>query len=248
MINYQEGEFLDLLPVFFKEKEDWAAISYAFRKAIYNLLMDMDTTRLFADIDNVPENILDLMALEVKAPYYSEDLPIDKKRELVKNAILWREKAGTKKAVQDLIQTLFGFGSIVEWFDFTSGDQTPGLFDIETEAELTPEVYEQLAKTIESVKNESSHMRYVSFIRELEMILAAGFGRSTANKETVTNDVIIDDPDQALFMDQFYALAEDSYFVTDEVLDIPDYSQDEYITRYAAMGIVQHSCQDIGGV
>lgn len=248
MIKYKDGEPIDLLPSHFKENADAVAISYAIKMAIASLLECQKLTHLYSDIDSMPEELLNLMALESKAPYYSEDLPIEQKRKLVKNAILWRKKAGTKSAVQDLIRTVFGYGEIVEWFDFTHGEQVPGLFDIETGAELTPDVYEQLAKTIESVKNESSHMRYVSFIRELEMALKAGFGNSAASEQTVTNDVTIDNPDQALFMDQFYAVAEDSYFTSDEILDVPVYSQDENITRYAAMGIVQHSCQDIGGV
>lgn len=168
MIKYEDGEFLDLLPSFFKEKEDFAAISYAFKMAIASLIMGQKETKLYADIDKVPEDILDLMALESKAPYYSEDLPIEQKRELVKNAILWREKAGTKSAVQDLIRTVFGYGEIVEWFDFTEGEQIPGYFDIETGAQLTPELFEMFTKVIESVKNESSHLRRIGIAREID--------------------------------------------------------------------------------
>jgi len=248
MIKYEDGEFLELMPSLFKEKADVAAISYAFKMAVASLLIDQKRTYLFSDIDSATEEILDLMALELNAPYYSEDLDIDTKRNLVRNAIIFQSKAGTKKAVQDLVTLLFGQDEIVEWYDFPDGPGTPGTFDITTSAHITPDVYEQFAKTIENVKNESSHMRYVSFLRELEMKLAAGFGRSVASEQTVTNDVVIDNPDQTLFMDQYAAVAEDSYFITDEILDVPDYSQDENITRYAAMGIVQHSCQDIGGV
>ena len=168
MIKYEDGEFLDLLPSFFKGKEDFAAISYAFKMAIASLIMGQKKTKLYADIDKVPEDILDLMALESKAPYYSEDLPIEQKRELVKNAILWREKAGTKSAVQDLIRTVFGYGEIVEWFDFTEGEQIPGYFDIETGAQLTPELFEMFTKVIESVKNESSHLRRIGIEREID--------------------------------------------------------------------------------
>ncbi len=248
MTKYEDGEFLELMPSLFKEKADVAAISYAYKMAVASLLMSQKRTYLLSDIDNMSEEVLDLTALELNAPYYSEDLDIDTKRSLVKNAVIWESKAGTKKAVQDLIKTLFGYGEIVEWFDFTHGEQTPGLFDIETEAELTPEVYEQLAKTIENVKNESSHMRYVSFIRELNTQFAARFGRFISSSQTVTNDTVIDDPDQAMFLDEFYAMAEDSYFITDEVIDVPEIQQDESTTHYAAMGIVQHSSQYIGGV
>jgi len=248
MIKYKDGEPIDLLPSHFKENADAVAISYACKMAIASLLECQKLTHLYSDIDSMPEELLDLMALEMKAPYYSENLEISIKRKLVKNAILWRSRAGTKKSVQDLITTIFGEGEIIEWYDFEDGPGTPGVFDIITPVPLTEESFNQVSQIIDQVKNASSHIRYLSARHQVEKEWTAKFGRTVNNRMAVTNDVNIDDPDQALFMDQFYALAEDSYFTSDEVLDVPDYSQNENTTRYAAMGIVQHSCQDIGGV
>ena len=70
MIKYEDGEFLDLLPSLFKEKDDVVAISYAFKMAVASLLRSQTFTYLFADINDMPEELLDLMALEMKAPYY----------------------------------------------------------------------------------------------------------------------------------------------------------------------------------
>lgn len=186
MIKYEDGEFLDLLPSFFKEKEDFAAISYAFKMAIASLIMGQKETKLYADIDKVPEDILDLMALESKAPYYSEDLPIEQKRELVKNAILWREKAGTKSAVQDLIRTLFGVGEVIEWYDFEGGPGTPGEFDIITSAPLTPELFSKFTQIIDQVKNESSHLRRIQTAREIDGNLYLGTGVIASPRYVVT--------------------------------------------------------------
>ena len=248
MIKLKDGELIDLLQEPFKNDPDIIAISYALKMAMIQILGYSVKTRLYSDIDNMPEYILDYMATEMRLAYYEETFEIEKKRELIKNSYLSYMRAGTKGAVEGLANRIYGYGTVVEWPDFPDGPGTPGTFDIKTDAQLTPDIYEQMVKVIERVKNESSHMRYVSFLRELEMKLVAGFGRSVASEQTVTNDVVIDNPDQTLFMDQYAAVAEDSYFITDEVLDVPDYSQDENITRYAAMGIVQHSCQDIGGV
>lgn len=186
MIKYEDGEFLDLLPSFFKEKEDFAAISYAFKMAIASLIMGQKETKLYADIDKVPEDILDLMALESKAPYYSEDLPIEQKRELVKNAILWREKAGTKSAVQDLIRTLFGVGEVIEWYDFEGGPGTPGEFDIITSAPLTPELFSKFTQIIDQVKNESSHLRRIQTAREIDGNLYLGTGVIASPRYVIT--------------------------------------------------------------
>ena len=169
MTNYRDGEFIDLLPQFFKDNEDVQAISYAFRMAISKMLSYSDMTTLYADIDSQPEAILDLMALELKAPYYSEDLSISRKRYLVKNAMLWRMKAGTKAAVKALVNTIFGESDVTEWFEFTDGEGIPGQFDIEVVADITmtPEMYEEFKKVIQEVKAATSHLRNIIVTRPI---------------------------------------------------------------------------------
>lgn len=168
MIKYENGEMADLLPSALKDDVDVICISYAFRCAVALVLQAQARTRLYADIDAVPEKILDLMALESKAPYYSEELDISTKRELVRKAVSWRSRAGTKAALQELITTLFGEGEVVEWFDFDGGPGTPGEFDIVTSAPLTPELFSQFTQIIEQVKNESSHLRRIGIAREID--------------------------------------------------------------------------------
>lgn len=186
MIKYEDGEFLDLLPSLFKEKEDVVAISYAFKMAVASLLRSQTYTYLFADINDMPEELLDLMALEMKAPYYDEDLEIEVKRELVKNAMLWRSQAGTKKSVEDLIRTLFGVGEVIEWYDFEGGPGTPGEFDIITSAPLTPELFSKFTQIIDQVKNESSHLRRIQTAREIDGNLYLGTGVIASPRYVIT--------------------------------------------------------------
>ena len=63
MIKLQDGEFADLLPSLLREKADVAALSYAYKMAMQKMLIFAFRTRLYADIDNQPSEILDLMAI-----------------------------------------------------------------------------------------------------------------------------------------------------------------------------------------
>lgn len=186
MIKYEDGEFLDLLPSLFKEKEDVVAISYAFKMAVASLLRSQTFTYLFADINDMPEELLDLMALEMKAPYYDEDLEIEVKRELVKNAMLWRSQAGTKKSVEDLIRAIFGVGEVIEWYDFEGGPGTPGEFDIITSAPLTPELFSKFTQIIDQVKNESSHLRRIQTAREIDGDIYVGTAVAASPRCVIT--------------------------------------------------------------
>lgn len=179
MIKYREGEFLDLLPSYLKDNPDYAAISYAFKMAVGLMSHSQDLTWLYSSIDTMPGEILDLMALELKAPYYSEKLDIDTRRQLVKKAMLWRFKAGTKAAVVEMVQTVFGEGKVTEWFEYEP-KRTPGIFGIETDAVLTPDIFTKLSKVIEYVKNETSHLEEISVKRKTELELYAAAHPNTA--------------------------------------------------------------------
>ncbi len=186
MTRLIQGELLDLIPEPLKSDTDVIAISYALQMAMAELLKYSVNTRMYADVDHVSEDILDYMAVEMRLAYYDESFSVETKRELIKNSFISYMEAGTKTSVQDLITTVFGYGEVVEWFDFTEGEQIPGYFDIETGAQLTPELFEMFTKVIESVKNESSHLRRIGIEREIDGNLYLGTGVIASPRYVVT--------------------------------------------------------------
>ena len=178
MIKLQDGEFADLLPSFLREKADVAALSYAYKMAMQKMLIFASRTRLYADIDNQPSEILDLMAIEMNASYYDMTMPLDTKREIIKDSIYLRMMAGTKSALRRLVQTIYPDGDIIEWFDFDSPkEQDIGAFDIITSEDSEQESYDKILKLIRQTKNVSSHLRKVEYSREVPERIA-GMGIS----------------------------------------------------------------------
>ncbi len=169
MIKYSEAELLDLLPAAMKESDDVQAISYAIRKATEKLITFAKRTSLYGDLDQVPEDVLDLIAIELQTQYYATDLDINTKRDLVRNTMSWYAIAGTPSAVEELVRSVFGVGEVVEWFDFDPGvgEVIPGQFDIESNATMTPQMAEDFLKIIRKVKNASSHLRRVTVRRDI---------------------------------------------------------------------------------
>ena len=153
MIKYSESELADLLPSSMKENTDVQAISYAIKMATKKLIVYAGRAMLSGGIEQVPEDILDLMALELRTQYYDESLSIETKRNLIKNTMTWHERAGTPSAVEELIKIVFGVGEVVEWFDFdpNDGKVTPGQFDIETNATMTCLLYTSIVPEALSV-------------------------------------------------------------------------------------------------
>ncbi len=244
MRKYSEGEPLDLLQSPLKDDVDVIAISYAIKKATAKLILYSSRILMYAAIESQPEEILDYMAVEMNLAFYEQTFAIELKRNLIKSALLWYMSAGTRGAVENMITTIFGEGTITEWYEHeTQGE--PGTFDIQTEAQLTPELYDQMAKVIERVKNESSHMRYVSVLREIETEWQARFASNAANHYSATNDVIIDNPNSPEFGEVYVAIAEYADAECFSMMDLPTYTVDVNEKLYAHMGLSQFSTMNL---
>ena len=169
MINLRDGELLDILPSSLKNDTDMICLSHALKVGINSLLNYAVGAMTQNYIDQLPEKVLDILAVELRAPYYLQDMDIEVKRNIIKNALIWHTKAGTSAAVAEMIGIIFGEGEVVEWYDFTEGEKIPGTFDIVTNARLTEDIIDYFAQIIERVKNERSHLRRVLIERDIDV-------------------------------------------------------------------------------
>lgn len=176
MIKFEDGELLNLLPVSMANDIETQCISYALKKQIQNIIYQASRTRTVAMIDLLPETVLDVLATELRTPYYQEDMDIDTKRTIIKRTLLWHTRAGTPSAVEELIEVVFGEGSIVEWFDYEEPPYTPATFDIITNARMTEDMVEYFLSIITRVKNTRSHIRRILVTRQMEMDERIGAG------------------------------------------------------------------------
>ncbi len=168
MIDLLNGELLDLLPSQLNMDTDMICLSYAIKTVCKQLMEHESKSMIYAGIDRLNEDVLDLLAVEMQAPYYDQALEIDVKREIIKKTFVWHQRAGTTSVVKELVAVVFGEGNVIEWPDFTDGEKTPGTFDIETNALMTFDMIERFNGIIGQVKSERSHLRRVTVHRRQE--------------------------------------------------------------------------------
>lgn len=164
MIKLSEGGIADLWRN--EQSPEVQAISYALQQAVKMVTEKVEKTKCFSDIDKLDEQTLDYFAVEQRAMYYSQTLPIERKRAIIKNTLNWYTKAGTPAAVAEMVDVILGGGKVVEWFDFDEPPYTPGTFDIVTSTLLTADIMEQLTELVQKVKNVRSHVRRIIIERE----------------------------------------------------------------------------------
>ena len=192
MIKLSEGELLDLLPSGLKNDTDMICLSYALKCAVERLLNYEMMSMTMNFIDMLPEEILDVLAVEWRSAYYLQSMDIEVKRSIIKNTFVWYVKAGTASVVSEMITAIFGEGYLVEWPDFEDGEGEPGTFDIVTNAQLTETILDDFAVIIDRVKNVRSHLRNVLIARDLNAYWYSGVGVVSTPKVPVTNSPQLD--------------------------------------------------------
>lgn len=187
MIKLYDGQITDLLPEKIAKDTDTRCLSFAIQQEHQRLLRLTDRTRTLSVIDELPEKILDVLAVELRTPYYQESMDLTTKRNIIKRTLLWHTKAGTPSAVSELIEIIFGEGRTVEWFNYTEGPYTPGTFDIVTNARMTEEIANYFLSIIQRVKNTRSHIRRVLIERQMEMNESVAAGMASTPGEHILN-------------------------------------------------------------
>lgn len=118
MTKLYDGQVADLLRNPGKYNPEIRALSYALLQEKRRIMDAADRTRTMAMIEELPEEILDVLAVELRTPAYSESFPVDIKRTLIKGTIAFYAKLGTPAAVNWLIRSIFGNGSMEDWYTY----------------------------------------------------------------------------------------------------------------------------------
>ena len=79
---------------------------------------------IFARIDELPENVLDILALQLHVDFYDIALTPSMKREAVKNSILWHMHKGTQWAIMEALRQIDISAEFVPWWQDNSQPYT----------------------------------------------------------------------------------------------------------------------------
>lgn len=154
----------DILPDVFTDAEKTKAFAEAerdVRRMIYDFAV---RAMIYIHLDKQKDEVLDLMAAEMKTQYYSSELDQETKLHLIRNTMRWHIRAGTAGAVQEMIQTVFGSGEVMEWFQY-GGE--PFYFRIRADDDLTPDMLNKFREQISRVKNTTSTLEAIQIHHEM---------------------------------------------------------------------------------
>ena len=124
---------------------------------------------IWADLESVSDDKLDFLAVENRVLFYSPSLAPSVKRNMIRNSIYWYMKLGTRQAMEEMIDTVFGNEntSVEEWFTYAG---EPFHFRIAVGTEVTQTSIKEFLKYLNQVKNARSRFDYMVFQNGIKLV------------------------------------------------------------------------------
>lgn len=172
---------------------------------LLKLHRDSDMLAIYTRIDELPEEILDILARDLNVKWYLYDGNIDTKRTQIKSCFYVHRHRGTVAAVRTALTDLYPSTGIEEWFDYNG---QPGRFKLNIEigengVEVEPY---KLYKTLELYKRLSAALEKVTLKKRDELEIKVGIVEQRASKLFVKCEPL----------DTVYYCDEDGAILTDE--------------------------------
>lgn len=163
MYNYNDvGSSYAALPPNLQTIENECFL-YAFDRQVAKLHEIAKKLTVWSDLDNVDPKYYDFMAICIQAPYYKPEYTDEQKLNLLKTAIMSYRYAGTRRAVDQLIDIVFDSAKFIPWYEY---DGIPYHFRINVSDRMTEDAIELFSKVLKKVKAARSVLDAVHIDRE----------------------------------------------------------------------------------
>lgn len=187
MINLYESELKQIFPDYLKKDLKAQAFGYALDNQIKKILQVVRKLVIWSDLKNVDVSLLDYMANELRTQYYDGELDESIKRQLVSNTLLWYKKAGTVKAVEELITTVMGYGEVKDWHQY---DGQPHHYKVRTpNVTTTEEDIQSFNEMIQKIKRKTAVLDAIEISLESSIDDLYGFTMHTGDFITIKQEV-----------------------------------------------------------
>lgn len=152
---------LDILPPNLCEDKHIVASAKAIDAINQQTISKIADSVLIPNIDQLPDDILDVMARQWHLENFDTSWPETTKRNAIKKSLTWHRKKGTKAIVQDVVDELFAKCLVREWFEYNG---KPYMFRLEGSIDDIKSIGQKKSEiiyAINGVKNVRSWLDYI---------------------------------------------------------------------------------------
>ena len=157
-----ESDFTKYLPQPLTHDPKMIALAKAAANELLEVSGAVEKVLIYSRIDELPEELVDILAYDMHVDWYDFSYPLAAKRDLLKSSVRVHKKMGTKYAIEKALSALYPESEVEEWFEY---EGEPGHFHIVcdvTNSRITAS-YSDIVRAVKLYKRLSAHMDEVVY-------------------------------------------------------------------------------------
>ncbi len=150
-------DFAEYLPDVLKHDPKMKAFAAAITEQMLTVSSNIDNVLIYSRIDELPEELVDILAYDMHVDWYDYSFPLDIKRGILKSSVKVHKRMGTKYAVETALNEIHTGVKIEEWFQY---EGLPYRFRIIVDigsAGITEDICTKIEYYVKFYKNLRSH-------------------------------------------------------------------------------------------
>ena len=182
---------LAAFPQSLSRDSDKDKLATAIAAELVGTIAKTETVEIFPKIDALPEQVLDILAYDLKVDWYEQGADLRYKRQAIKECMLVHKYKGTKYAVETALHSMFKSAEVKEWFEY---DGEPFHFTVKVYGSTSSDLNKLYLK-IQYAKNLRSVLDTVEFELIPDKSIDAFFGTTIAAIQKRIGAKLVDNSD-----------------------------------------------------
>ena len=154
-MRLQELRLNRFLPAFLRQDKTAEGFCYALERQLKKIVSVTPAVSLYANLENLDEKVLDALAFQYHIPEYMTNFSVEQKQKLLRGCLHSHQLRGTVAAVEQVVEKIFGFGYVEEWFEYNG---QPYRFKVHT---ANPSVEDDMVAEFERILEATQNIRSV---------------------------------------------------------------------------------------
>lgn len=156
------------LPPVLATDDNTEALAYSTAQILEMRLGEIRTLRLYSRIDELPEELLDILAYDFKVDWWSADYSLEEKRRTLKESWYVHRILGTKAAIERAISAIYPETTVEEWFEYGGEPYHFRLWINLTDDDVDSERMRRVLDRLNYYKNLRSHNDGIRYFTDLD--------------------------------------------------------------------------------
>lgn len=157
MNKIKDADFLTTFPPALKQDESMVALGRLIADELHITAKETEKNIIYANIDELSETWLDVLAYDLHVDWYDYDYPIEAKRAIIRDSVRVHQKLGTKAAVEMALGGIHPLSEIEEWFDY-NGKPFHFRIVLDTTHSRVEAEYDKIVRTVDIYKRLTAHL------------------------------------------------------------------------------------------